>query len=156
MKRVALALCCLVLTTVLGCRHDRDSFYPNRSDAEKNGEFDRGWLPNFLPNSSHAIHLAYDLSPSREWCRFEFNRQDEETLLSGLKSANSPSLRVAHIPSPQLQWWPKVLEANLNLQAIQRAGFEVYSVTRSISQEHNETLVFAINRKEGRGYFYGE
>ena len=67
-KPVLIAICCLVLIAVLvGCRHDQQSFYPSRSDAEKKGKLDRGWLPDFLPKSSHAIHLAYDLSPSREW-----------------------------------------------------------------------------------------
>jgi len=135
MKRVPTAICCLLLMVVLvGCRPDQESFYPTRSDAEKKGEFDRGWLPNFLPNSLHAIHLAYDLSPSREWCGFEFNQEDVDILLSGLKAANPSSLPIAQIPSPHLQWWPKALEGNLNVQAIKRAGFELYSVTRPISR----------------------
>jgi len=54
-----------------------------------------------------------------------------------------------------VQWWPKALEGNLNVQVVQRAGFELYSVTRPVSQAQNATLVFAIDRKYGRGYFYG-
>jgi hypothetical protein len=41
------------------------------------------------------------------------------------------------------------------VKAIQKAGFELYSATKPVSQVESETLVFAIDRKEGRGYFYG-
>jgi hypothetical protein len=156
MKRVPVAICGLVLIAVLmGCGHDNESFYAARSDAEKKGEFDRGWLPDFLPKSSHSIHLAYDLSPSREWCGFEFDRDDAETLLSSVKPANPLALPIARIPDPRVQWWPKTLEGNLNAQAIQGAGFELYSVIKPVSQAQNETLIFAIDRKNGHGYFYG-
>jgi hypothetical protein len=156
MKPVPIAICCLALMAVLaGCRHDQQSFYASRADAEKKGEFDRGWLPGFLPKSSHNINLTYDLSPSREWCGFEFNRTDAETLLSSVKPANPLALPIARIPTPRVPWWPKALEGNLNVQAIQRAGFELYSVTKPVSQAQNETLVFAIDRSNGRGYFYG-
>jgi len=154
--RVPFAICCVLLVIlVVGCTHDQDSFYSVRIDAEKKGEFDRGWLPTFLPNSSHAIHLAYDLSPSREWCAFEFDPNEAEILLSGLKPVHS-SVPIAGIPTPHLQWWPKVLLGNLNGAAIQQAGFELYTVTRPISQVQNETMVFAMDRKNGRAYFYGE
>lgn len=152
MKPIPIAVCCLVLVFVLvGCSHDHESFYPTRSDAERNGEFERRWLPDFLPKSSHAIHLAYDLSPSREWCEFRFNGVDAETLLKSLTT----TLPILEIPSPRVQWWPKALEGSLDTLAIQRAGFELYSVTRPISQAENETMIFAIDRKEGHGYFYG-
>jgi hypothetical protein len=156
MKRVPIAICCLVLIAVLvGCTHDHQSFYATRSDAEKNGEFNRGWLPDFLPKSSRSIHLTYDLSPSREWCGFEFNREDAEPLLSSVKPADSAALPIVPIPSPRVRWWPKALEGNLNVKAIQQAGFELYSATRPVSQVQSETLVFAIDRKNGRCYFYG-
>jgi hypothetical protein len=89
MKRVPIAICCLVLIAVLvGCTHDHQFSYATRSDAEKKGEFDRRWLPDFLPKSSRSIHLTYDLSPSRECCGFEFNREDAEPLLSSVKPAD--------------------------------------------------------------------
>ena len=156
MKRVPIAICCLVLiATLVGCTTDHESFYATRSDAEKKGEFDRGWLPDFLPKSSRSIYLTYDISPSREWCGFEFGREDVELLLSSLKPADSAAPPIARIPSPHVRWWPKALEGNLNAKAIQQTGFELYIVTRPVSQAQNQTLVFAIDRKDARGYFYG-
>src|SRR5450432_125771 len=112
-------------------------------------------FPDFSPRVRIISNLTYDLSPSREWYGFEFNRTDAETLLSSVKPANPLALPIARIPTPRVQWWPKALEGNLNAQAIQRAGFELYSVTKPVSQAQNETLVFAIDRTNGRGYFYG-
>ena len=161
MRLVAIAACCAALFSIVaGCRHshDHESLYAARSDAEKSGEFYRGWLPDFLPKSSHAIHLAYDLSPSREWCSFEFVPADAEILLNSVRPVDPHAPPIPQIPSPRVQWWPKFLEGDLDAQLIQQvgqAGFALYSVTRPLNQVENETLLFAIDRKNGRGYFYG-
>jgi hypothetical protein len=158
-RLLAVVICCVALVTILvGCSHDHESFYAARSDAEKGGEFERGWLPDFLPKSSHAIHLAYDLSPSREWCGFQFDPADAETLMNSVKSVDPHAPPIPQLPSPRVQWWPKFFEGDLNVQTIQRAeqaGFALYSVTRPATQATNETVLFAIDRKNGRGYFYG-
>jgi hypothetical protein len=154
-KTLILAL--VFIGFLIGCRakHDHHSFYGTRSDAEKNGEFDRGWLPDFLPQSSHAIHLAYDLSPSEEWCGFEFDPADAKELLKNVKPvAASPTLR-ERVRNPNLQWWPGFFEGNLDLQKMRSAGFALYSTKRSVSQVEDETLLFAIDTTSGRGYFYG-
>jgi len=157
-KPLSTPICCIVLLAALvGCRssHDTEAFYAARADAAKSGEFDRGWLPDFLPKSSHAIHLAYDLSPSRVWCAFEFDAVETDTLLNSVKPANSGSPPITRIPNPHVKWWPKPLEGDFDVQKIQGAGLVLYSVSRPVSQVENETLLFAIDRTKGRGYFYG-
>ena len=141
------------------CGHDTDKFYRTRADAEKGGEFDRRWLPDFLPNSSHDIDLAYDISPSEEWCGFEFDPRDADQLLNKIQplKENAPPLR--EIPSPGLRWWPKFLRGNPDGRMIRQAeqsGFALYSFTRPLSEMQNETIIFAIDSKTGRVYFYGD
>jgi hypothetical protein len=43
---------------VAGCGNRRDLFYPALADADKAGELNRGWLPDYLPKTSRAIHLV--------------------------------------------------------------------------------------------------
>ncbi len=150
-------VCLLLLATLAGCRsgHDTEAFYATRTDAEKKGEFERGWLPDFLPASSHAIHVTYDLSPSRVWCAFDFDPGDAGKLLTSVKPTDSVPSPTAQVPSPRVKWWPKLLEGNLDAQKLRGAGLALYSTSRPVSQVANETLLFAIDAANGRGYFYG-
>jgi hypothetical protein len=144
-----LATCCVVLIAALtGCRssHDTEAFYTVRADAEQSAEFDRGWLPEFLPTSSHAIHLAYDLSPSEVWCAFEFDPADSGKLLNSLKLVDPLALPIMRIPSPEVTWWPKSLEGDLDVQRIRGGGLALYSTTRPVSDVINETLVFGVDQ----------
>ena len=64
-----------------------ESYYPSLAEAKKDGAIDRGWVPDdILPSSSRNIHEVHDLSPSREWCAFEFAPNDSERLRKSLKS----------------------------------------------------------------------
>jgi hypothetical protein len=108
-----------------------------------------------MPESSHAIHIAYDLSPSTVWCAFEFNPTDSEKLVNNLKRVDPMAAPISRVPSPHREWWPKSLEGRLDMQKIQRAGFVLYSRSIPISQVENETLLFAIDQT-GHGYFFGD
>jgi hypothetical protein len=158
MRPLAILFCCFVLVAILcGCRssHDTEVFYAARTDAEKNGEFDRGWLPEVLPKSTHSIYLAYDVSPSTVWCVFEFDPADANAIVNNAQPLGQPVPSLTRVPRPRVKWWPKLLEGNLDLQKIHGAGLVLYSVSRPVSQVENETLLFAIDRTSGRGYFYG-
>lgn len=159
MKRTRVAACCLILVSFLAdCGHDQDHFYATRLDAEKSGEFQRGWLPDFLPRSSQDIHLTYDNSPSEEWCGFQFDPADAEKLVSGLKFFDPHSPPIQRITNPRVRWWPKFLQGDLNSEMAEKAaqaGFSLFSRTRPMFEAENEVLVLAIDRKNGRGYFYG-
>jgi hypothetical protein len=63
----------------------QESFYPSLADAAKDGAITRGWIPDeYLPQSSFSIREVHDLSPSAEWCAFEFNPTDSKNLLTNL------------------------------------------------------------------------
>ena len=62
---------------------------------------------------------------------------------------------MTRVPSPTVKWWPKSLEDDLDAQKLRGAGLALYSTTRPVSQVANETLLFAIDTRNGHGYFYG-
>jgi hypothetical protein len=128
-----LAAIWLCLTAVLlGCGGDRsESFYPSLADADKDGAITRGWVPDdMLPASSRTIHVVGELSPSKEWCAFEFLPSDSQSLLKNLKSVDALPPPVKHIRSPHVAWWPSVLEGNLDVEKIHKAGFRLFVVER--------------------------
>lgn len=149
-------LLCVGLTCVLvACHSDRrESFYPTLADADKDGATTRGWIPDLLPGSSRAIHEVHDISPSTEWCAFEFLPADSENLRKNLKSVDALPSSVRHVPNPGMSWWPAVLQGNLDSGKIRRAGLDLYTVEIAATSVTTDVLLFAIDWTKGRGFFY--
>jgi len=151
---VVLGLC---LSCVLaGCHGDRfESSYPSFGDAVKDHAVERRWVPSFLPGSSRNIHLRGDLSPSREWCVFEFLPADSEQLRKSLKPLDVLPLSLRHVPSPGKPWWPSFLEGDLDARRIHEAGLQLYVVEEPATASTTALELFAIDWAKGRGFLYG-
>jgi len=154
LRRVA--LCISMASVLVACGGDRsEHFYQTLADADKAGEITRGWIPDdLLPSSSRAIHLVEELSPSREWCAFEFPTADTEILRKNLKAVNALPPSVMRVRSPGVSWWPSVLKGNLDVEKIHRAGFELYSVERPANSTNMGIYLFALDWSKGHGFFY--
>jgi hypothetical protein len=152
---MALAILLFLGCTLLGCHGDRrESFYPSLADARKDGAIDRGWIPDFLPESSRSIHELHDLSPSTAWCAFEFLPTDSAVLRKSLKADAGSLSRVRRVPDPGKSWWPAVLAGDLDDAKIHGAGFELYALVEPETASTKEVLLFAIDWSNGRGFFY--
>jgi hypothetical protein len=140
----------------LSCSGDRnESFYSSLADADKAGAITHGWIPaDLLPGSSRAIHEVHEISPSTEWCVFEFLPPDSQGIRKNLKSVDALPSSVKHVPSPGVSWWPPVLKGNLDVEKIHTAGFDLYVVVRPETSVTREILLFAIDWPKGRGFFY--
>jgi len=152
-----LAVLCVGLTPyLLGCGGDRrESFYPSLADIDKADASARSWIPDdLLPGSSRAIHEVHEISPSTEWCAFEFLPADSQGLRKNLKSVDALPPSVRHVPSPGVSWWPAVLKGNLDVEKIHKAGFELYAVEIPATSVNTDVLLFAIDGAKGRGFFY--
>lgn len=125
-------LACIGLICVLtACHSDRrESFYPSLNYAEKDGALDRGWIPEFLPESSRSIHEVHDVSPSTTWCAFDFSPGDSQDFRKHLNSVTLLPHSVGHVPSPGVSWWPPALQGTLDVEKIHAAGFDVYVIER--------------------------
>jgi hypothetical protein len=149
-------LCVGLASVLLACRSDRrESFYASLAEADKAGAITHGWIPdNLLPGSSRAIHEVHEISPSTEWCAFEFLPNDAQGLRKNLKSVDALPPSARRVPSPGVSWWPAVLKGNLDVDKIHRAGFDLYVVVRPETSVTTEILLFAIDWPKGRGFFY--
>ena len=143
------------LLLLSGCSHDIESFYPTLADADKDGAITHGWVPgDLLPSNSRSIRVAGDLSPSMEWCAFEFPPSDADTLRKNLGSNDVLPPSVTRIPSPGVSWWPSVLKGNLDVDKIHKAGFQIRVVQRPATSVTTDVLLFAIDWAKGRAFFY--
>lgn len=153
---LALPILCAGLTSFFaaGCGDRRDSFYPSLADAIKSGEVTRGWIPDFLPKGSRAIHIIYDPSSPRTWCAFEFSPDDSQRLRENLTSIDGLPPSIKRVPSPGVSWWPAVLKGNLDVVKINTAGFKLYKVEEAVTSVNPDILLFAVDWTNGRGFFY--
>lgn len=132
-----------------------ESFYPSLVEADKDGAITRGWIPDeFMPRSSRSIHELHDLSPSTEWCAFEFVPTDSQDLVKALKRVDSPPVHVQHVPNPHVSWWPAVLVGNLDRDKIRKAGFDLYVAERPVTSVTTGVWLFAIDWSRGGVFFY--
>jgi len=135
------------------CSVDHESFYSSLADADRDGAISRGWIPIYLPASSHAIHEAHDQSPEYEWCSFEFSPEDTERLSKTLQPVDAV-IPVKKIRNPHRSWWPRVLTGNLDAQESRKEGFELYAVVDPATVESRYIWLFAVDWRRGHAYFY--
>jgi hypothetical protein len=144
----------LAAVVVAGCGDRRESFYPALTDADKDGAISRGWIADdLLPSHSRAIHEVHEISPSTEWCAFEFPPTDSEGLRKSLKRVDVLPPSVRRVPNPRVSWWPAVLKGNLDVEEIHRAGFELYVIEKPATSV-TDILLFAVDWPKGRAFFY--
>ena len=153
--RASLFVVCSFLACVLACHSDRsESFYSSLTEAKKDGAIDRGWIPGFMPESSHNIHELHDLSPSTQWCAFEFSPGDSPSLRKVLKSDGTLFSSVRRVPDPGKPWWPAALMGDLNAVKIRESGLDLYLSVEPETASTNAILLVAIDWVKGRGFFY--
>jgi hypothetical protein len=147
---------CVGLSLILaaGCGDRRELFYPSLANAISAGEINRGWIPDFLPESSRAIHIIYDPASPRTYCAFDFSTDDSHRLRKRLTNLDALPTSVKYVPHSGVSWWPAMLKGNLDVGKIREAGFKVYLDEEPGTSVETDVLLFAIDWTNGRGFFY--
>jgi hypothetical protein len=154
--RVVLVVGICVATSALlqTCGGRRESLYASLADGIKAGEVTRGWIPDYLPRSSYAIHIIYDPSSPRTWCAFEFSPSDSQSLKKNLTSVDVLPQRLKHVDGPGASWWPDFLKGDLDVARLQGNGFGAYVAEEPDVQSNTDLVLFAIDWTKGRAFFY--
>jgi len=150
------ALVCLAVSLIVavGCSERRESFYPSLADAISAGEVNRGWIPDFLPESSRSIHIIYAPESPRTYCAFEFSHGDSQRLVKNVTDLDALPPSVKHVQRSGVSWWPAVLRGDLDLKKIHEAGFKAYLSEERAESVDSDVVLFAIDWTNGRGFFY--
>jgi hypothetical protein len=148
-------VCAGLVSTLLACGDNFESLYPTLTDADKAGAIARGWIPDYLPESSRDIHEFHHNSLSTEWCAFDFLPADSQRLRKTLKTIDVLPSSLARVPSPGMGWWPGVLTGKLDPRKVQAEGFHLYVIEEPATAVSTRITLFAIDWQNGRVFFYG-
>jgi hypothetical protein len=153
---IAATFSLLILSCLSGCRRDQTEwFYASLADVKNAKPSAQSWIPDdILPSTSHNIHAAGELSPSREWCAFEFSPSDSETSLKTISKADTLPEEVGNVPNPRKDWWPSILIGDLNVEQIRKAGLQLFVSEKPANAVNTMIYLFALNSQKGRGYFF--
>ena|SRR5258708_829366 len=143
---VGLVIIVIVVWIVVPSPRDNESFYPSMAEAAKDGAIMRGWIPDdLLPPSARAIHEAHDLSPSTEWCAFDFAPVDSQNLRKKLKSVDVLPPSVRRVPNPQVSWCSK--ETLIRRGFMERDSNSMWSRDRLMLSWRTSYFLQSIGRK---------
>jgi hypothetical protein len=157
-KRIAVAptRVLLIVSLLVGCRTDRaEWFYPSLADVKRAEPSAQSWVPDdILPTTSRNIHIAGEISPSNEWCTFEFSPLDSETLVKTLSKVDTLPQAVSNVPNPRKSWWPSTLTGNLDVELLRKSGQKLLVTEKPANAVNTTIYLFALDPQKGRGYFY--
>jgi hypothetical protein len=145
-RRTCLAVGIGVMVACSGVRSKTNSF-ATLAEARQAGAIEQGWVPEGLPPRAHDLREAHLPDSTKRWGLFEYP-QSEESALRVLLQTEEISLDGQHCGIPaRIEWWPIVLRGDLDGARIAATGIRAY---RSKSGD----LIFAINWRQGRAYYW--
>lgn len=141
----------LVLAAAVACswRTIHTASYATMSEARAAGAIERGWVPAALPEKAYELRAAYDVNGPERWGLFNFREADAEAVRAAIQPQElSLTGTVMDIP-PRIEWWPVILRNRLDAERISTTGLRAYHA-------RSGDLTFAINWRQGRGYYWSE
>jgi len=151
-KWTMLFLCFLLFS----CGDVTDGFYKTLGDAKKSGDYEKGWLPRILPDSSYEIYERHDLDTNAVWVRFKVNKKDIVKLSSQLEEVQSVEIDSIQFPEPPVKWWPR--EINKSSIRKKQNGLTLLKHKRIILYSDNKQKVvpafFIIDTKSATVYYW--
>ena len=125
----------------------RTNAFATMAEARDAGAVRQGWVPEGLPPHAHDLREAHLPNSSKRWGLFEYPQSEEETLRA-LLQPQEISLDGEHCDIPaRIEWWPVALRGHLDGGRIAATGIRAY---RSKAGD----LIFAVNWRQGRGYYW--
>jgi hypothetical protein len=136
---------------VAGCAgiKSQTNSYATLAEARQGGAIAKGWIPEGLPSGSHDIREGHVPGTPQRWGIFEYPQAEEETLRALLEPQE---IAVDGLPCDvpaRIEWWPRVLRGRLDANRVAATGARVYRAKQG-------ALIFAVNWKQGRAYFWSQ
>ena len=146
-NRRILAVILLSTQILVGCSERRELTFASVKDARSSGEIARGWVPSDLPDSFMDLRELYNLDTNEAWGTFRIPSSERSSAIT-LTRVKTSSVNGLSVRSPGVNWWPDTLSGNLDGHVLEESGFEIYSSAAPVP------FWIAINRTEGRGFFW--
>ena len=149
-KELKLIFLCMMAIVLAACSERFTEYYPKYEDAEKDGAFKRGWIPEIVPKTAIEIHEQHDLDTNEVWIRFTFPSSRRDQLTSGLKRlANDEIVKVRVRQPSNVDWWFEGLiqQAPANDNAL---NADIYTV----KCHENRAAYLALDRTSQQVYYW--
>ena len=149
MEKTSIAIFGILLTLVTGCsgRSVHTATYATVAEARAAGAVDKGLVPGMLPEGAYELRAAYATNGPERWGLFNFRDADAERLRSVLEPDEVPFAGVEMEIPGRIEWWPVILRGTLDAERIEATGLRAY-------RARSRGLVFAVNWKQGRAYYW--
>lgn len=87
-----------------------DVEFPSYAEAKRNSAIELGWVPDWIPASSTALHEAHGLNTTKSMMNFSFPPKTELRLPPSCHHLNDAST----VPPPPFRraWWPADLPSS--------------------------------------------
>lgn len=125
------ALCAVALS---GCL-DRSDDYDNIDDARAGHVFEKGWLPDMLPASTHNLRVSTTVEDSAGRGKFGFDPKDYAAFIANLSAYDGAM--------------SKVEKDQRSIKRLLDKGYEAYTYASGATH-----WVFLCDQKEGRCDFF--
>ena len=123
--------------------------YATKAEAEQSGAVERGWVPRGLPASARDLREAHSDEGKRVWGLFSFAPEDGDALRVVVQAEEVSASGLRPDVPARIEWWPVLLRSTLDAEQIKAAGLQAY-------RARSGGLVFVINWKQGRAYYWNE
>src|SRR5579871_2353477 len=142
------------LVLAMGCGERKVSwFYSSLAEAKTAKDGPRSWVPeDLLPSSSRNIRIVGELSPSREWCSFDFSPGDGTIFEEHLNPVVTLPRSLSDVPSPNVAWWPAPLEGKLAVDKLHNSGYRLFMLERSASSASAAVALIAVDPLSGHAF----
>lgn len=86
----------LIATSLAACRDTVEKRYADLAEARRDGAVDRGWIPDFVPDSAHNFHDVHDLDNNAQTLSFTVATSDVPAMVAGLTPLSPPDVALAN------------------------------------------------------------
>lgn len=81
--------------------------YPDYEAMVDDGALERGWVPDFVPESSTDFEESHNLDTNRSWMRFSAPTAELDAMLAGLEPISGEKVTFPRRPPGFfVTWWP--------------------------------------------------
>ena len=137
------------LVVAAGCagRNVQTATFATFDEAKAAGAVEKGWVPAVLPEHAYELRAAYAVNGHQRWGLFNFRPEQGDALRAVLEADETPLAGTTLDVPGRIEWWPIILRGDIDAERAMATGLRAYKAKSA-------PLVFAVNWKQGRAYYW--
>ena len=156
-----LTIVIFVFLGLIGCANEeKNTYYATFRDAQKDSAYERGLMPEIMPQSAVNIYIRYYSDLNYVWLKFNFDVNEAPHFLAYFNVMKLKEIRMigGEMCEPP-KWWPEMLTSNSLEKAKESFPFLVakhnYQTNYGSDKKKGMHGYFFVNTKTGDAYYFG-